>query len=162
IVQLQHAAGFERDDSSAVKLAKLEALLAKAIGKVNEAIPLLAELVGLPSTGSYAVPDLAPQQRKTRVFETLCAQLAGLAAKQPVLVVLEDAHWLDPSSLELFGLFVDRIQRLPVLLIITHRPGFVGPWQGYPHVTNLILSRLPRAQAQSLVKRLTGGKALPV
>ncbi|ASY71629.1 hypothetical protein N181_22165 [Sinorhizobium fredii USDA 205] len=162
IAELEQAAGFERDDSWAVKLDKLQGLLAEQVGEVSEAIPLLTELLGIPSTGRYPILNLAPQQRKNRTFEVLIAQLASLAAKQPVLMVLEDAHWLDPSSLELFGLFVDRIQQLSVLLVITYRPEFVPPWRSYPHVTKVILNRLDQTQAQSLVERLTGGKPLPV
>ncbi|TCU30744.1 putative ATPase [Rhizobium azibense] len=162
IAQLEQAAGFERDDSSAVKLAKLQALLAEQVGEVSEAIPLLAELLGIPSSSRYPRLSLAPQQCKKLTFEVLIAQLARLAAEQPVLMILEDAHWLDASSLELFGLFVDRIQQLSVLLVITYRPEFVPPWRGYPHVTKVVLNRLDRVQAQLLVERLTGGKLLPL
>jgi class 3 adenylate cyclase/predicted ATPase len=162
IVQLEQSAGFARDDSSTIKLAKLQALLAESAGEVGEAIPLLAELLGIPSTGHCPILDLAPQQRKSRIFAVLLTQLTRLAAKQPVFMTLEDAHWLDPSSLELFGLFVDRIQWLSVLLVITHRPEFIPPWRGRPHVTSLVLNRLSRVQAQSLVEQLTGGKPLPV
>ncbi|OCP19692.1 MULTISPECIES: adenylate/guanylate cyclase domain-containing protein [unclassified Ensifer] len=161
IAQLEQAAGFERDDSSAVKLARLQALLAEQ-GEVSEAIPLLAELLGIPSTGRYQILNLAPQQRKSRTSEVLIDQLARMAGKQPVLMVLEDAHWLDPSSLELFGLFVDRIQQLSVLLVITYRPEFVPPWRRYPHVTRVALNRLDQMQAQLLVERLTGGMPLPI
>jgi class 3 adenylate cyclase/predicted ATPase len=162
IAQLEQAAGFERDDSSAVKLAKLQALLAEQVGEVSEAIPLLAELLGIPSSRRYPRLNLAPQQRKNLTFEMLVAQLARLAAEQPVLMILEDAHWLDASSLELFGLFVDRIQQLSVLLVISYRPEFVPPWRSYPHVTKVVLNRLDRVQAQLLVERLTGGKLLPL
>ncbi|WP_331375078.1 adenylate/guanylate cyclase domain-containing protein [Sinorhizobium chiapasense] len=161
ITELEQEAGFERDDSSTVKLAKLQALLAKQVGEMSEAVPLLAELLGVPSTDRCPTLNLAPQQRKNLIFEVLIAQLARLAAKQPVLVVLEDAHWLDASSLELFSLFVDRIRQLSVLLVITYRPEFVPPWRSYPHVTKVVLNRLDRMQAQSLVGQLTGGKPLP-
>ncbi|MCA1409100.1 AAA family ATPase [Ensifer sp. IC3342] len=161
IAQLEQEAGFERVDSPAVKLAKLQALLAEKGGEVSEATPLLAELLGIPGTDRCPMLNLAPQQRKNRTFEVFIAQLARLAARQPVLMVLEDAHWLDASSLELFGLFVDRIRQLSVLLVITYRPEFVPPWRSYPHVTKVVLNRLDRMQAQSLVCQLTGGKPLP-
>ncbi|PDT51198.1 MULTISPECIES: adenylate/guanylate cyclase domain-containing protein [Sinorhizobium] len=161
IAQLEQEAGFEREDSSAEKLAKLQELLEKQMGEVSEMLPLLAELLGIPGTDRCPTLDLAPQQRKKRTFEVLIAQLAGLAAQQPVLMVLEDAHWLDASSLELFGLFVGTIRRLPVLLVITHRPEFVPRWGSCPHVTKVILNRLDRMEAQSLVERLAGGKRLP-
>ena len=75
-----------------------------------------------------------------------------------MLILLEDAHWLDPTSLELFGLVVGRIERLPVLLLVTYRPEFVPPWRAYPHVTSLTLSRLGWQQARTLIGRLTGGR----
>lgn len=161
IAQLEQEAGFEREDSSVVKLAKLRALIAEQMGELSVALPLLAELLGIPGTDRCPILDLAPQQRKNRTVGVLIAQLARLAAKQPVLLVLEDAHWLDASSLELFGLFVNQIRQLPVLLVITHRPEFVPPWRSYRHVTKVVLNRLERVHAQSLVERLAGGKALP-
>ncbi|MDQ0563727.1 class 3 adenylate cyclase/predicted ATPase [Rhizobium mesoamericanum] len=161
IAQLEQEAGFERDDPSTVKLAKLQALLAEQEGEVSEAIALLQELLEIPGTAGCPILNLTPQQRKNRTFKVFIAQLAGLAAKQPVLMVLEDAHWLDPSSLELFDTFVDRIRQLSVLLVITYRPEFVPPWCGYPHVTKVVLNRLDRMQAQSLVCQLTVGRPLP-
>jgi class 3 adenylate cyclase/tetratricopeptide (TPR) repeat protein len=160
IAQLERAAGFARDDPPAVRLEKLDALLAQAVADAGETTALLSELLGLSAPGRER-PELTPQQRRARTFQALLAQLEGLAARQPVLMVLEDAHWLDPTSLELFGLVVDRIQRLPVLLVVTHRPEFQPPWRGYPHVTTLTLNRLGRAQAQAMVGHLTGGRALP-
>ena len=104
---------------------------------------------------------MSPLQKKWLLFRTFLAQLDGLAARGPMLMVLEDAHWLDPTSRELFDQIVDRIQCLPVLLIVTFRPDLSPPWIGYPHVTLLTLNRLTPAQARSLVERVTGGKPLP-
>jgi predicted ATPase len=104
---------------------------------------------------------MSPQQKKGLLFRTFLAQLEGLAAREAVLIVLEDAHWLDPTSRELFDQIVDRLQRLPVLLVVTFRPDLSPPWIGFPHVTLLTLNRLAKAQARSLVERVTGGKALP-
>ncbi len=161
IVQLERAAGLGRDDQREAKLDKLEALLGKATRDVNEAASLLAQLLGIGSDGRYPATDLTPQQTKARTFAALLAQVEGLAAKQPVLMLLEDAHWLDPTTLELFGIVADRIERLPVLLLVTYRPGFAPPWRGYPHVTSLTLNRLGWQQARALVERLTGGRRLP-
>ena len=94
-------------------------------------------------------------------FRAFLAQIEGLAARGPVLVVLEDVHWLDPTSRELFDQIVERLQRLPVLLVATFRPDLPPPWISYPHVTLLTLNRLAQAQARSLVERVTGGMALP-
>jgi predicted ATPase len=104
---------------------------------------------------------MSPLQRKGLLFRTFLAQLEGLAASGAVLIVLEDAHWLDPTSRELFDQIVDRLQRLPVLLVVTFRPDLSPPWIGFPHVTLLTINRLSEAQTRSLVARVTGGKALP-
>jgi predicted ATPase len=104
---------------------------------------------------------MSPLQKKGLLFRTFLGQLDRLAARGPVLMVLEDAHWLDPSSRELLDQTVDRIQCLPVLLIVTFRPELSPPWIGFPHVTLLTLNRLAHAQARSLVQRVTGGKELP-
>jgi tetratricopeptide (TPR) repeat protein len=161
IAQLERAATLERDEARAVKLDKLEALLAQATGDVGKPASMLAELLGIGSDGRYPATDLTPQQRKAQTFAALLVQLEGLAAKQPVLMLVEDAHWLDPTSLELFSLIADRIEHLPVLLLVTYRPDFAPPWRGYPHVTSLTLNRLGWRQAQALVEGLTGGRPLP-
>ena len=103
----------------------------------------------------------SPQQRKERTFRALLDQLAGLAAKGPVLALFEDVHWADPTTLELLGRVVERVQRLPVLALVTFRPEFAPPWAGHGHVTALSLGRLGRRQGAAMVERVTGGKALP-
>ena len=110
-----------------------------------------------------AIPhsNLAPQQRRQRTLEALTAQLAGLASQQPVLMIFEDAHWTDPTSLEAFGRAVDRIKTLPALLIVTFRPEFNAPWVGQPHVTTLTLNRLGERDAATIIERLVGNKELP-
>ena len=128
IEQLERAAGFARGDDDAAKLAKLEALLARAVADVAEVAPFFAELLSLPTEGRFALPPLTPQEKKARTFRALLAQLEGLAARSPVLMVLEDAHWIDPTTLELFDLAVQRLERLPVLLVVTYRPEFRPPW----------------------------------
>ena len=161
IQQLERAAAFARDDTDAIKLGKLEALLARAVAEVTAIIPFFAELLSLPTEGGYALPPLTPQERKARTCRALLAQVEGLAAKKPVLIALEDAHWLDPTTLELFALVVQRIERLPVLLIVTFRPEFSPLWIGDPHVTALRLTRLGRVAAQTIIEQLAGGKRLP-
>ena len=104
---------------------------------------------------------LAPEQRRQRTLEALTSQLAGLARQQPVLMIFEDAHWIDPTSLEVFGRIVDRIKTLPVLLIVTFRPEFDAPWVGQSHVTSLTLNRLGEREAAAIIARLVGNKALP-
>jgi predicted ATPase len=161
IVQLERAAALRRDDTDEQRLGKLEAVLAQATNDLGEAVPLLAALLSIPTGERYLALDLTPQKRKEKTLKTLMAQVEGLAARQPVLMVVEDAHWIDPTSLELLDLTVDRVPSLPVLLIITLRPEFVPPWVGRPQVMLLTLSRLSRRQRSEMLSRLTGGKALP-
>ncbi|HEV2545955.1 MAG TPA: AAA family ATPase [Stellaceae bacterium] len=161
ISQLERAAGFRREDTDEQRLDKLEAVLARATNDLSEAAPLLAELLSVPTEDRYRALDLTPQKRKEKTFKALIAQVAGLAGQQPVVMVCEDAHWIDPTSLELLDLIVDRVPSLPMLLIITFRPEFTPRWVGRSQVTLLSLNRLSQRQRVEMLSRLTGGKALP-
>jgi class 3 adenylate cyclase/tetratricopeptide (TPR) repeat protein len=161
IEQLQRAAGFAPDDRADAKLDKLEAVLRQSSAEVVEVAPLLVALLSLPSDGRYPPLNFTPEAQKAKTFEALLAQLEGLAVGRPVLMVFEDAHWIDPTSAELFGQVIDRVARLPVLLVITFRPEFTPPWSGHAHVSSLTLSRLSRRQGTAIIEGLTGGKALP-
>jgi class 3 adenylate cyclase/predicted ATPase len=160
IEQLGHAAGFIRDDPSAARLEKLEALLARATPP-DEDVAFLADLLSLPALGHHPLPNLSPQRKKERTLEALIRQLEGLARQQPVIMVFEDAHWIDPTSRELLDLTVERVRSLPVLLIVTFRPEFQMPWTGQPQVSMLTLNRLDRRDRTALVAQVAGGKALP-
>src|SRR5262249_53520203 len=160
IEQLGHAAGFARDDTPAAKLEKLEALLARAV-LGDEDAALLADLLSLPGSERHPLPNLSAQRKKERTLEALLRQLESLARRQPVVVVFEDAHWIDPTSRELLDLTVERARTLPVLLIVTCRPEFQPPWTGQPQVTMLVLNRLDRRDRTALVGRIAGCKALP-
>ena len=118
-------------------------------------------MLSLPNDGRYPALELAPEQRRQRTLEALSAQLAGLARQQPVLMIFEDAHWIDPTSLEVLGRTVDRIKTLPALLIVTFRPEFNAPWVGQSHVTSLTLNRLGEREAAAIIARLVGNKELP-
>ena len=109
----------------------------------------------------HPLPNLSPQRKKERTLEALIRQLEGLARRQPVVMVFEDAHWIDPTSRELLDLTVERVRSLPVLLIVTFRPEFQPPWTGQPQVTMLALNRLDRRDRTALVEQIAGGKALP-
>jgi predicted ATPase len=162
ISQLERAAGFERDDGGALKLDRLETLLAQSSRNVAHDAALLAALLSIPSGDRYPpLPELGPQRRKEETLTALLAQLDGLAARRPVLMIFEDAHWIDPTSLELLERTVDLAQRLPVLVIITARPEYALSWTGRPHVTVHPLSRLGRREASEMIERLAGGQALP-
>ena len=126
---MERAAGLAHDDTPQAKLDKLDAVLAQTSTSIQDAA-LFAEMLSLPNDGRYPALDLTPEQRRQRTLEALTAQLAGLARQQPVLMIVEDAHWIDPTSLEVFGRTVDQIKTLPVLLIVTFRPEFNAPWAG--------------------------------
>jgi predicted ATPase len=160
IHQLGRAAGFGRDDTPAAKLEKLEVLLALAASP-DEDVAFLADLLSLPPSERHPLPNLTPQRKKERTLEGLIRQLEGLALRQPVVMVFEDAHWIDPTSRELLDLTVERVRSLPVLLIVTFRPEFQPPWTGQPQVTNLAINRLDRPDQTILVEQIAGGKSLP-
>ena len=146
IAQLERAADFERDDPPEAKLAKLETLLRRGTDRLEEAVPLIAALLGIPTGERHALPGMTSQRQKQRTLEVLVDQLEGLSAGQAVLLTYEDVHWIDPTTQDLLGLVIERIQRLPVLALITFRPEFTPPWSGQPHVSTLALTptRPPR------------------
>jgi class 3 adenylate cyclase/predicted ATPase len=157
---LERAAGFVPGDAQQSRLEKLEALLRRGAEELEEALPLVAALLGLEAAPPAPVLDLTPERRKQRTLEVLVDQVAGLARHQPVLALYEDAHWLDPTTLEAISLLIGRLERLPVLVLVTHRPEFTAPWTG-PHVSRLSLARLGRRDGSALALDVSGGKALP-
>jgi class 3 adenylate cyclase/tetratricopeptide (TPR) repeat protein len=161
IVQLERAAGLRREDAADDRFDKLEAVLAQATNDLGEAAPLLAALLSLPTGDRYPPLALPPRKQKEKTLEALVAQVAGLAARQPLLILFEDAHWSDPTSLEFLDLIIARVPALRVLLIVTFRPEFTPPWTGRPHVTSLTLNRLARRQRAEMIAGVTAGKALP-
>jgi predicted ATPase len=161
ITQLERAAGFRREDTAERRLDKLEAVLAQATGTPSEAAPLFAELLSIPAEKRYPPLGLTPQKRKEKTLLALRAQVERQSAQQPVLLLFEDAHWSDPTSVELLDLIVGRAPALPLLLVVTFRPEFTPPWVGQPHVSLLSLNRLPSHQRAEMIAGITGGKALP-
>ena len=160
ISQMERAARFTHVDTAQVKLDKLDALLTLASTSIYDAA-LFAEMLSLPNDGRYPALELTPQQRRQRTLEALSAQVETFARKSPVLMIFEDAHWSDPTSLEAFGRVVDRIATLPVLLLITFRPEFEPPWIGRPYVTALTLNRLGSREISDLIDSVTADKVLP-
>lgn len=161
IAQLERAAGFTHDDTVQQKLGKLEALLTQSSAPAEE-IGFISALLSVPHGGRYPLPELSPQKRKEQTLAALLAQMERLAAQQPVLLVYEDVHWIDPTTLELLTLVIERVQHLPVLLLVTARPEFKPPWPAYAHLTNITLGRVSRDDGASLIKQVTAGKALPI
>jgi class 3 adenylate cyclase/predicted ATPase len=160
IGHLERAAGFTHGDTPQTKLDKLDALLAQTATSRQHAA-VLAEMLSLPNDGRYPALDLTPEQRRQKTLQALSAQLETLARSSPVLMILEDAHWGDPTSLEAFGRTVDQIASLRVLLIVTFRPEFEAPWIGQPHVTAVALNRLGHREVGTLIERVVGNKPLP-
>ena len=161
IAQLERAASFEAGSSAREKLDKLQALLKPTARNVPQDLALIAELLAVPLDERYPVVEVSPQQKREMALSALLHQLEGLAAQGPVLIVFEDAHWIDPTSLDLLDRTVAHIAKLPVLMVVTFRPEFQPTWVGQPHVTMLPLSRLGRGDSASMLSWLTKGKALP-
>ena len=157
ITQLERAAGFGREDSPEDKLNKLREGFVP-ISRADVEIELLAELLSLPN--SAADLNLSPQRKREMLLEVLLHQLEALACRRALVMVFEDAHWIDPTSRELLDLTVDRVARLPVLLVITFRPEFQPGWVGPPHVTALSLNRLAGPDGAVLVERVAGNAGL--
>jgi class 3 adenylate cyclase/predicted ATPase len=161
ISQMERAAGFAHDDTLQAKLGKLDAVLAQSFTPPQDAA-LFAEMLSLPNDGRYPSLELLPQQRRQRTLEALAAQMEALSQSNPVLMIFEDVHWIDPTSLEALGRAVDRIRNLRVLLIVTYRPEFDPPWVGGPQVTALTINRLAQREIDAMIDRVVGNKLIPI
>jgi class 3 adenylate cyclase/predicted ATPase len=160
IGQMERAAGLARDDTPQTKLDKLDRLLKQSSTSAQDAA-LFAEMLSLPNDGRYPALELTPQQRRQRTLEALVLQGEALARSCPVLMVFEDAHWADPTSLELFGRVVDWVRTRSVLLIVAFRPDFEPGWVGQPHVTFLSLTRLAPREVGVMIDHIVGNNPLP-
>jgi class 3 adenylate cyclase len=155
--QIEAAAEFARGDDPERRLGKARALLSPG-GEPDDDFELLAELLSLPNAAAEL--NLSPQRKRERMFEALLRPLVELSRHKPVLAIFEDAHWIDPTSRELLDLIIDRVRRLPVLLVITFRPEFQAPWGGQPHVTSFALNRLGGREVGALVLGIAGNAPL--
>ena len=160
IEHLELAAGFAREDTPEQKLDRIEAVLVASAEQIAESAPLFAALLSLP-TERYPPLKLSPQKQKKRTLEVLARQVAALAGRKALLMVFEDAHWIDPTSQEALDLLLPRLQALPVLLLITYRPEYTSTWVGQPNVTSLTIRLLGRRQGAELVAKVSGGNTLP-
>jgi class 3 adenylate cyclase len=161
ITQIEWAARFKPGSDSSAKLDRLEALLKPRARNLPQDLALIADLLSLPTDGRYPVLALSPEQKLEMTLTALLDLFDDAAAQSPVLAVFEDAHWIDPTSLDLLDRSVARIAHLPVLLVITFRPELQPSWVGQPHVTMLPLSRLGRRDSVDIIAGITGDKALP-
>ncbi|HYZ61976.1 MAG TPA: AAA family ATPase, partial [Acetobacteraceae bacterium] len=161
IARLERVAGLVPSDVPEARLAKLEALLTP-LAPPAEDVALIAELLSVPTLGRWPELDLPPQRRRELLLQALLRRIRELAARRPLLVVVEDAHWLDPTTRELLDLLVAEVPRMALLLVVTHRPEFdAAAWLGLALVTLMQLNRLGRAEHATLLRRVAGDKALP-
>jgi predicted ATPase/class 3 adenylate cyclase len=158
---LWQAAGLASHDSSTAKLNKLDVMALESGVENQETVSLIADLLSIRGDHRYPPLNVSSEKRKEMTLEALMHQLQSLADRCPVLFIVEDAHWIDPTTLDLMARIIDRIQQMQVLLLITFRPEFKPIWQEHGHVTSLTLSRLARRHCTELVTAITGGKALP-
>ncbi|WP_024518601.1 adenylate/guanylate cyclase domain-containing protein [Bradyrhizobium sp. Tv2a-2] len=157
--QMERAAGLLQSDKPQARLDKLDALLGQTSTSAQDAA-LFAGMLLLPNDGRYPSVELAPELRKHKTLEALLSQVVRLASRNPVLMIFEDVHWIDPTSLEVLDLVARRIASQRVLLLITFRPEFRAPWEGQAHVTSLTLNRLPSRDAAAIIAGLVGSGEL--
>lgn len=153
--------GFDREESPQQKLSKLEGFLVQHGLPLAEAVPLFAALLSLPLPAAYAPLTVSPEQQKQRTLHALLTILLRIAAQQPVLFIMEDLHWVDPSTLELLSLLVDQGPTARILALLTFRPDFSPPWTGRSHLTQVTVPRLPRRQTVEVIHKVAHGKTLP-
>jgi predicted ATPase len=159
VQQFERAAGIAPQEAPKSKLEKLERVLGLATDRMNEVAPLIVSMLSIPLGNRYPQVTLSIAQQRRQTLSALLDQMEGLATKQPLLILFEDAHWADATSLELLDLVIERVRRLPILFLITYRPDFEAPWTGLPDVAAIPLQRLDRVQAETLVERVRGAQA---
>ena len=161
IDNFERALQFGRDDTAEEKLAKLEALVVGQYGRPREDLRFIAAMLSIPCEARYGAITMTPQKFKDETVRALVDMVEAAARKQPTVMLFEDLHWADPTSLETLDLLIHRGRNIPILVVLTHRPEFPPRWSHYGHVATVSLSKLTRPQSSALVSRLTGGKALP-
>jgi hypothetical protein len=152
---------FARDDTGEQRLEQLEALIIGQYGRPREDVRFLAAMLSIPCGERYGAVAMTPQKFKEETLRAVVDTTAAIARKQPTVMLFEDIHWADPTTLEVMDLVTHRVRNLPLLVVITHRPEFSSRWSHYDHVTALTLAKLTRPQSAAMVSRLAVGKALP-
>jgi class 3 adenylate cyclase len=160
IVQLERMADFRPGEKAAERFSKLEALLSRSMNNAASAVPLFAALLSVDDDGRYPPLGLDPQQQKDRTLAALVQYLDAVASRQPVLMVVEDAHWIDPTSLEWLGRVIEWARAAPVLLVVTFRPQFSLDWTDRSRLAFLTLNRLSRRESATIVRQLAGHASL--
>jgi class 3 adenylate cyclase/predicted ATPase len=162
IQHLERLLGFEHDNSPEQKREKLKSAIHSYRFNQTDTLALVAALLSLPSEAGSPPVTPNPQRQKQRTQEALVGWLLEETERKPVLVVCEDLHWADPSSLELIGLVIDQLATIPILMVMTFRPEFTAPWPTRSYVVPLVLSRLPQSQSELMLGHMAQGKALPL
>ena len=161
INQIEFASEFRRDDTAEQKLDKLEALLSQSIQNLETVVPLFAALLSILCEDRYPPMNLSPRQQKDQTLAAAIAQLFGIAAEQPILLVFEDVHWVDPTTLELLDSMLAQMQDKRVMVLMTYRSAFQPRWVGEPHVSTMSLRKLSAKSCTPMIESVTGGKSLP-
>jgi class 3 adenylate cyclase/tetratricopeptide (TPR) repeat protein len=161
IDNFERALHFARDDTAEQKLKKLEGLIVAQYGRPREDLRFIAAMLSIPCGSRYGAVAMTPQKFKDETLRALGDTTEAIARRQPTVMLFEDAHWADPTTLEVMDLLIHRVRNIPLLIVLTHRPEFSSRWSHHGHVTTLTLSKLTRPQSSVMVSRLAGGKALP-
>ena len=161
IDNFERALKFGRDESPEAKLDKLEALVVGQSGRPLSDVRFVASILSIACEERYGALTMTPQKQKDETLRALVDIVEAAARRAPTVMLYEDVHWADPTSLEVMDLLVDRVKNIPLLIVLTHRPEFQSRWSGHGHVAALNLSKLTRAQSSAMVSKLAGGKALP-
>jgi len=160
LAEIESSAAFQPSDALEVRVDKLHDYLSLVFNENDEAISLITTSLSLPNT-RYAPLHMAPQRQKQRTVMALVERISLLSRKQPIVLLIEDIHWIDPSSLEVLDALVEQVRDLPVLIVMTHRPNFLPQWGAHSHVTAHSLNRLSRSDGKAISEQISGGKALP-
>jgi predicted ATPase len=160
IDNFERALKFTRDETADEKLDKLEALIVAQYGRPLADVRFIASILSIPFEARYGAVAITPQKHKDETLRTLVDLIEAAACRQPSVLLFEDVHWADPTTLEVLDLLIDRVKTVPLLVVLTHRPEFQPLWSGHGHVGALNLSKLTRAQSAAMVSTLAG-KALP-
>lgn len=161
IDSLERALKFGQDEDAESKLTKLEALVVEHYGRPRQDVRFIAGMLSIPAEQRYGATHMTPQRFKDETLRAMVDLVEAAARKQPCLLLFEDAHWADPTSLEVLDLLIERTRNIPLLLVLTHRPEFQNRWANHSHASALPLSKLTKAQSGTMVRRIAKHKALP-
>jgi len=161
IEQLERVNRIESGQSAGEKLNALNEAAGKLQLNADETVPFFAELLSIPYEGSYAALDLTPEQLRRRILDVLVNSVEAMASQEPVLFVVEDVHWIDPSTQDFLGHLIERIRNTRALVVVTHRPEYEPPWRDYPNVTAIALNNLGRRDSAAMIAAVSGGGRLP-